>query len=214
LTADRARPAAYIRADGPGDLARLRAAANEGARQRGWPPPQIYADLEPPTGAPSALARLEAAVIAGRHDALLITEPGAVTGTATHLMSLLAECTRAGVVVGLLMPAADQADRPGTPPDPELAGSAAELACQTWGVLARARLEALAGLFPDWRIWLDHAGWHARRRDTAWMQTHTDGTPVYSVHDDSPVGLAAQLCWQQAATRHAPDGCPASSPSP
>jgi hypothetical protein len=36
--------------------------------------------------------------------------------------------------------------------------------------------------------------------------------PVYSVHDDSPVGLAAQLCWQQAATRHAPDGCPASRP--
>jgi hypothetical protein len=33
-----------------------------------------------------ALAKPEAAIEAGRHDALLITDPGAVTGTATHLM--------------------------------------------------------------------------------------------------------------------------------
>src|SRR6266705_2962438 len=52
-----------------------------------------------PTQAP-ALARLEGAIEAGRHDALLITDPGAVNGTATHLMGLLFRCTRNGVVVG------------------------------------------------------------------------------------------------------------------
>jgi hypothetical protein len=49
-----------------------------------------------------ALGRLEAAIETGRHDALLITGPGAVTGTATHLMRLLFRWTRHGVVVRLV----------------------------------------------------------------------------------------------------------------
>ena len=78
---------------------------------------------------------------------------------------------------------------------------------EDWAVLARARAEALAGLFPDWRIWLDQAGWHARRRQDAYLQAHHNGAPAYSVHAATPTALAAQLCWQQAADQHAPDGC-------
>jgi hypothetical protein len=37
-------------------------------------------------------------------------------------------------------------------------------------VLARARAEALSELFPAWRIWLDQACWHARRRDVRYLQ--------------------------------------------
>lgn len=73
-------------------------------------------------------------------------------------------------------------------------------------VLGRARVEALSGLFPDWRIWLGHAGWHARRRG-AYMRALHRGAPAYSVHSDSLAGLGTQLCWQQAADQHAPDGC-------
>jgi hypothetical protein len=76
-------------------------------------------------------------------------------------------------------------------------------------VLARARVEALSGLFPDWRIWLDERGWHARRRGTPYMQFGRDGAPAYYLHADNPADLAAQLCWQQAADRHAPGGCAA-----
>jgi hypothetical protein len=75
-------------------------------------------------------------------------------------------------------------------------------------VLARARLEALSGLFPHWRIWLDQAGWHARRRQAAYLQACTGGTPVYSVHAATPAALAAQLCWQQAADQHPPRWLP------
>ena len=82
---DRSRPAAYIRAGrGHADLARNREAVAEGARQRGWPRPTLY--IEKPAdvdrGRAPALARLESAIEVGRHDALLITDPGAVTGTA------------------------------------------------------------------------------------------------------------------------------------
>jgi len=83
---------------------------------------------------------------------------------------------------------------------------------ESWGVLARARVEALARLFPGWRIWLDHAGWHARRRDVSYLQLRHDGAPAFSVHADNSVDLAAQLCWQQAADQHAPDGCMARQP--
>jgi hypothetical protein len=195
VTMDRVRPAAYIRA-APGDdadLARQHEAVAEGARQRGWPPPAVYAGDDPD--------------LADRHAPLLITDPGAVTGTATHLMGLLLRCTRNGVVVGFLLPPAPADTRPLAPRSAAQDEAPFPLAREAWGVLARARLEALSGLFPDWRIWLDQHGWHARRRQTPYMQASHEGTPAYSVHAASPADLAAQLCWQQAADRHAPDGC-------
>lgn len=208
---DRARPAAYIRATrGDADLSRQRAAVANGARQRGWPPPSVYAEDGDLAGEQApALARLQAAIEAGRHDALLITDPGAVTGTAMHLMGLLLRCTRNGVVVGFLLPPA-LADSPATATPPAAHDDApARPAPESWSVLARARLEALSGLFPDWRIWLDQRGWHARRRQSPYTQVSQAGAPSYSVHADTPTGIAAQLCWQQAADQHAPDGCPA-----
>ena len=83
---------------------------------------------------------------------------------------------------------------------------------ENWAILARARAEALASLFPGWRIWLDQAGWHARRRQDAYLQTHHNGAPAYSVHAATPTALAAELCWQQAADQHAPDGCTTANP--
>ena len=79
----------------------------------------------------------------------------------------------------------------------------------------RAALEALAEIYPDWRIWLDEHGWHARRRGEGFVQGYRPGAPVFCVHADTATGLAAQLCWQQAAEAHAPEGCrarPASAP--
>lgn len=211
MPADRARPAAYIRADpadGPG-LARHRDAAVDGARQRGWPPPAVYTEDESDLaeGHAPALARLEAAIEAGRHDALLITEPGAVHGTATHLLGLLHRCTRHGVVVGFLLPPPPARGAAIPPRHPPGYAVPFPLARKAWGVLARARMEALTELFPGWRIWLDEHGWHARRRDTTYLQTRLDGAPAFAVHADTPTELAAQLCWQQAADHHAPHGC-------
>jgi hypothetical protein len=216
VTADRTRPAAYIRA-APGhdtDLARHRAA--EGTRQRGWPPPVIYTEdqTDLAAGHAPALASLEAAIEAGRHDALLITEPGAVYHPAPHLLPLLHRCIRHGVTVGFLLPPPPADRGPAIPPRRRPPAAAQfPLARQTWGVLARARTEALTELFPTWRIWLDQHGWHARRRDTTYLQLRLDGAPAFSVHADTPTDLAAQLCWQQAADQHTPHGCPAQPPT-
>ncbi len=70
--ADPRHPAAYIRAapgSGGDALARQHEAVAEAARQRGWPAPVVYAegdDLGQAEGYGSALARLEAAIGAGR----------------------------------------------------------------------------------------------------------------------------------------------------
>jgi hypothetical protein len=77
-------------------------------------------------------------------------------------------------------------------------------------LLPQARLEALAGLFPGWRIWLDGQEWHARRRSDGFVQDYQPGAPAFHVSADSAMDLAAQLCWQHAAERHAPGGCEAS----
>ena len=77
-------------------------------------------------------------------------------------------------------------------------------------VLTSAQVEALSDLFPDWRIWVDDNGWHARRRTGMYLQSYSRGAPTFSVHADTAVGLAAQLRWQQAADIHAPAGCSAS----
>jgi hypothetical protein len=154
------------------------------------------------------LARLAAAIEAGRHDALLVTGSADMFGTAGHLTGLLSRCSHNGITVTFLLPpvlagprvmsAARAAPAPARPP--------VLSAREDWAVLARARLEALTGLFPDWRIWLDHAGWHARRNG-AYVQTLHHGAPAYCVHANTPTALAAQLCWQQAADQHAPEGC-------
>jgi hypothetical protein len=74
------------------------------------------------------------------------------SGTATYLNGLLYRCTRNGVVVGFLLPPARADTRAvGTRPAAE-DEAPVPLAAGDWGVLARARLEALAGLFPGWRI--------------------------------------------------------------
>ena len=198
-----------MRGDDEG-LARHCEAADEGSRQRGWPPPTVYVedDSDPAAGRAPQLARLAAAIEAGRYDALLVTEPGAVFGTAGHLLDLLLRCSRNGVTVGFLLPPAlagppvMRLPAAASPPRPPVLAER-----EDWAILARARAEALAGLFPDWRIWLDQAGWHARRRQDAYLQARHNGTPAYSVHAATPTTLAAQLCWQQAADQHAPDGC-------
>jgi len=199
-----------VRGDDEG-LARHCEAADEGSRQRGWPPPTVYVedDSDPAAGRAPQLARLAAAIEAGRYDALLVTEPGAVFGTAGHLLDLLLRCSRNGVTVGFLLPPALAG-----PPVMRLPAAAAParpavlLAREDRAVLARARVEAMSGLFPDWQIWIDQAGWHARRKG-AYVQALRQGAPAYSVHADTPTALAAQLCWQQAADQYAPDGCTA-----
>jgi hypothetical protein len=114
------RPAAYLCAapgSPPGTLAREHQAVAEAARQRGWLPPPIYLDEGPAVaGRPGpALARLVAAVSAGRHDALLLGAPGVVTARGPELlMTLLQRCTQSGVRVELL-----------PPPVPSAGGSAA-----------------------------------------------------------------------------------------
>ena len=74
-------------------------------------------------------------------------------------------------------------------------------------VLADAGLEALAELFPQWRIWVDTGtGWHACRRG-GFIQDYHQGAPAFSVHAPTVGELAAQLRWQEAAEAHAPFGC-------
>jgi hypothetical protein len=73
-------------------------------------------------------------------------------------------------------------------------------------MLAEAAVEALAELFPEWRIWADCSGWHAARRGE-FVQDYHDGAPAFYVHAPSASGLAGQLRWQQAAQVHAPFGC-------
>jgi hypothetical protein len=76
-------------------------------------------------------------------------------------------------------------------------------------LLAQAGREALAGLYPGWRVWTDDYGWHARRRG-GYVQDFHYGAPAFSVHAGDLAELAAQLRWQQAAEAHTPFGCSAS----
>jgi hypothetical protein len=143
----------------------------DGARQQGWSRPAVYAEetTELADGRAPALARLEAAIPADRHHALVITGPGPAP--------------------------ADVLPFP--------------VRCEAWALLARTSVEALSKLFPGWRIWLDQHGWHGRRRDAVYLQVCRDGVPAFAVHADTAASLALQLCWQQAADCHAPDGCSA-----
>lgn len=155
-------PAAYVRIPGAGGWAR-HAMARE-ASQRGWPSPEVYSEADGNEAGRygQALERLERAIAAGRHDALLIAAPG----DPSQVMGLLSQCTRHGVAVSFLPGPAASAEGAAAAPaasasGPEPARAADPMTAETWDVLAQARLEALANLFPDWRIWLDRYGWHA-----------------------------------------------------
>lgn len=197
------RPAAYLP---PAAAAPLRLASEQvmaEAARRGWPVPVVYADDPGPTGEPGpALGRLEAAITAGRHDALLIPAPGSLGDPAAPLMRVLARCARHGVAVGGAPPRA--AAGPDTPSRP--AGTTVPLAPGTGSLLARISQETLAELYPDWQTWLDRHGWHARRRAAGFIQEYRPGAPVFSVHASTAAALAAQLCRQQPARTSAPDG--------
>jgi hypothetical protein len=104
------RPAAYVRVvqGRSAHLARQHHAVREGARQRGWPEPEIYAEYlaDGAQGGGRALARLQAAVMRGCHNGLLIADPAAFMNPGAELLGLLFVCTRQGVEVGLLLPSA------------------------------------------------------------------------------------------------------------
>ena len=219
------RPAAYIRIDsGPGapSAARQREAIIEVAGQRGWPEPAVYADdgSAPADGNGPGMAMLSAAVSAGRHDAVLMSGPGVISRGPAGLMAFLFRCTNNGVAVEFVGPSTASDFRLRPPPaarfTPALPLPAAARYARlfspprtapTADILTLASLEALAGSFPDWRIWADEHGWHARRRGDVYVQAYRHGAPAFCVHAVSAVDLAAQLRWQQAADLHAPAGC-------
>lgn len=207
-------PAAYIRgapAGGEPPLARQRQAIMVSARERGWPAPEFYADEDPveADGHGPALAMLSDAISAGRHDAVLISSPGAISVSPEYLMNFLFRCTRHGVPVDFLSSPAAPHDSAGQPASTGGQWPPYPLPRSARHVLVSAGIEALSGLFPDWRIWSDEYGWHARRRDTLYEQGYRNGAPAFSVHASSSMDLAAQLRWQQAADAHAPFGCSA-----
>jgi hypothetical protein len=201
------RPAAYIRIAGTDSWACH--AMRQAASQRGWPAPVIYAEDQAMADGSygQAMGRLEAAIAAGRHDALLLAAPA----NPGQLMRLLALCTKTGVAVSFL--AGPAASAQGTTAAEAGSVTSPDLAAEAWDVLARARLEALGGIFPGWRIWLDRHGWHARRRDN-FLQRRGPGAPAFHVNAGTALDLAAQLYWQQTAETAAPAGSQASILSP
>ena len=214
------RPAAYIRlALRPGALApaRQRDAIAEVARQRGWPEPAVYADDGPvlADGYGPALDRLIAAIEAGRHDAVIMPDSGVISRSPARLMAFLFRCSHHGVAVEFVSPAGTHAFAFRAASAAGKTRSAARRprpfprrrASKTAEVLTQAGVEALSGLFTDWRIWTDDHGWHARRRDDGYLQAYRRGAPAFCVHAVSAAELAAQLRWQQAADTHAPAGC-------
>src|SRR6266542_24691 len=104
------RPAAYIRVrPGHGSLSPAqRAAILEVASQRGWPEPTIYADdgQVQADGYGQALARLSAAISAGRHDAVIMASTAAMSRSPARLMAFLVRCTHHGVAVEFTSPRA------------------------------------------------------------------------------------------------------------
>lgn len=197
------RPAAYIRA--ASDAGRYSVTA--AARAQGWPAPRVYADQDTDGGGP-ALDKLIGAIAAGRHDGLLL---GVAAGP-VPLMRLLLHCTKNGVTVSFAPPPLEQLDTVTVAAQTDHSAAPGTRNREAWDVLARARLEALTKLFPAWSIWLGPAGWHARRSSGGFLQGYQPGAPAFHVSADSALDLAAQLCWQQAADEHAPDGCQSGIP--
>jgi hypothetical protein len=190
-------PAAYLRSGS----AAGETAMSSAARERGWPEPDVYAELPAADSPGPALAELTAAVAAGCHDGLLLARPRIDEHA---VMRLLASCATHGVAVCFVpAPAASS-----LPPrfTPDRAEGPPPLPDEPWSTLTRAQLEALTGLFPNWRIWLDSHGWHACRRG-GHLQMFWLGAPAFHVRADSATELVAQLCWQHAARAHASQGC-------
>jgi hypothetical protein len=191
-------PAAYLIADAMS----VTTAIIRAAQQRGWPEPDLYADRTGSGSPGPALQELAAAIVAGRHDGLLLAMPAAGDSA---IMRLLASCTKHGVRVGFIMP--DPASGPPRAPVTDGAAVPATPSREPSATLARAQVDALSALFPTWRIWLDSHGWHACRRG-GYVQLCGPGAPAFHVRGDDAMELAAQLCWQQAADTHFPQGCP------
>jgi hypothetical protein len=175
---------------------------------RGWPAPEIYAeDSSTADGCYGpALDRLEAAITAGRYDALLIAAPA----DPGRLMRLLSRCTRHGVSVSFLPGPASSAAGAEAATAASATVRSAAAATEIWDVLAHAQLEALARLFPDWTVWVDRRGWHARRRGK-FLQRYHPGAPAFHVNAETALDLAGRLCWQQTAESHAADGTAAAT---
>jgi hypothetical protein len=205
------RPAALIRAmpgSATGATARQRQAVADAARQRGWPAPAVYADEGRARPDDTALTRLQAAIVAGRHDVLMLAGQGAVgDGGPASLMRLLLACTKNGVRVELLPPPLAAGEEVALPPS--LAGLArparrSPAYRERPAVLTRVRVSAMSGLFPGWRIWIDDHGWHARRRDGVFLQEYWRGAPAFCVHADSEADLSRRLRDQEAAAARPP----------
>jgi hypothetical protein len=115
------RPAAYIcvaRASRAQARALRQHAIAEVTSGRGWPEPAVYLDEDDPgatDGYSPALARLVAAISAGRHDAVLVAGMGAITtGPACLIRKLFVPCTSNGVAVQLATPPAESWVQPGS----------------------------------------------------------------------------------------------------
>lgn len=190
----RRRPAAYLTSAASIAPSVMASAAH----QRGWPEPEIYASAGGDAGNDPGLAELTCALAAGRHDALLMAMPDLHDPAVTQLLEL---CNARGVPVTFVPAPPENTTTVSTQAVPPAA-----LTREPWSILTRARLDALTSLFPHWRIWLDNGGWHARRRGDH-LQAYRAGAPAFHVTADTSTALAAQLCWQQAADAHVPDGC-------
>ena len=203
------RPAAYIRVrPGHGSLSPAqRAAILEVASRRGWPEPTIYADDGPVRADGYSPAHLMAFLVRCTHHGVAVefTSPRAAPPVLMHpqasgWQSQSARQPARPARLPAAQPQAPLAGRPLAPVPPRCAAGNTE-------ILTRAGVEALTGAFPDWRIWADDHGWHARRRGDVYLQAYRRGAPAFCVHAISAVDLAAQLRWQQAADIHAPAGC-------
>jgi hypothetical protein len=109
------RPAAYLKAAGPGSrsVTAQQDAVARYSRELGWPAPAVYAD---PAGSRpgAALAALAGAVSAGRHDALIVAG-SVLTEGPVPLLGLLLTCTRHGVPVRFALLPAPPPGRPAPP---------------------------------------------------------------------------------------------------
>ena len=74
-------------------------------------------------------------------------------------------------------------------------------------VLADAGVEALAELFPRWRIWADmETGWHACRRGGFIQDYHPDARPSRCTRE-RPGNSPASCAGRKKTEKHTPFGC-------
>ncbi len=141
-----------------------------------------------------ALDRLSAAIEAGRHDAVIMPDSGVVSRSPARLMAFLFRCSHHGVAVEFVSPAGTHAFAFRAASAAGKTRSAARRsrpfprrrASKTAEVLTQAGVEALSGLFTDWRIWTDEHGWHARRRDDGYLQAYRRGAPPSACTPSAP----------------------------